>query len=106
MTDVGEGLETLLAAARADFLTRLEPKVGELEELSARGAWAEVRRAAHRLRGSAATYGFASVGVAAAAMEDLLIEVDSSPGDEAKKRFASLLGTARTEVERLVKEGA
>jgi len=106
MTDAGEGFEAVLAAARADFLARLEPKIGELEELSARGAWEEVRRAAHRLRGSAATYGFASVGVAAAAMEDLLIEVGSSPEGEAKKRFASLLGTARTEVERAVKEGA
>jgi HPt (histidine-containing phosphotransfer) domain-containing protein len=100
MTEARDEIETLLAAARADFASRLDDKVRELQDLASRGAWAEARRAAHKLRGSAATYGFAKIGVAAATMEDILIDAATSPNDEAKTRFASALAEARTESER------
>ncbi len=99
MTGARDEFETLLAAARADFASRLGDKVRELQDLFDRGAWAEARRAAHKLRGSAATYGFAKIGAAAAAMEDILIAAQPSPDDDARNRFASALATARAGAE-------
>ncbi len=106
MTEVRDELEILLAAARADFASRLEDKVRELQELSDRGAWMEARRAAHKLRGSAGTYGFAKIGAAAAVMEDVLIEAEASPDEDARNRFAVALATARTASEAAMREGA
>jgi HPt (histidine-containing phosphotransfer) domain-containing protein len=99
MTEARGELEKLLAAARADFASRLVDKVCELEDLASRGAWAEARRAAHKLRGSAATYGFAKIGAAAATMEEILIDASISPNGEARTRFASALAEARVEAE-------
>jgi HPt (histidine-containing phosphotransfer) domain-containing protein len=103
MTDPGDEVKMLLAAARADFEARLETKVCELQDLSARGAWGEVRRAAHRLRGSAATYGFSAIGAAAATMEDVLIAAEPSPSADAKRSFSSALDAACAEIARLAK---
>jgi HPt (histidine-containing phosphotransfer) domain-containing protein len=100
MTGARDELEKLLAAARADFASRLDDKVRELHDLASRGAWAEARRAAHKLRGSAATYGFPKVGAAAATMEEILIDASTPPTDEAQTRFASALAEARIESER------
>jgi HPt (histidine-containing phosphotransfer) domain-containing protein len=100
MTEARDELEKLLAAARADFASRLGDKMRELHDLASRGVWAEARRAAHKLRGSAATYGFAKVGAAAATMEEILIGASMAPNDEAKTRFASALAEARVEAER------
>jgi HPt (histidine-containing phosphotransfer) domain-containing protein len=90
----------MLAVARAEFAGRLLAKVDELDALVAREAWDEVRRAAHKLRGSAATYGFPELGAAAATAEDVLIEAAGSPGGAARARLADALRTARTEAER------
>ena len=70
-------VDALLAAARAEYASRLPSKLAAIEELAARGAWDEARRAAHKLRGSAATYGFAAIGDAAAALEKLAVEATS-----------------------------
>ncbi len=105
MRDARDEFETLLAAARAEFASRLEEKMRELQELSDRGAWTEVRRAAHKLRGSAGTYGFPKIGEAAAVIEELLIEAEPSPDEDAKNRFAVALATARTASEAAVREG-
>lgn len=99
MTGARGEFETLLAAARADFASRLGDKVRELQDLFDRGAWSEARRAAHKLRGSAATYGFAKIGAAAAAMEDILIAAQLAPDEEARSRFALALATARSGAE-------
>jgi HPt (histidine-containing phosphotransfer) domain-containing protein len=101
VTEARDELEKLLAAARADFASRLADKVSELRDLASRGAWSEARRAAHKLRGSAATYGFAKIGAAAATMEDILIDASTSPNDDAKARFATALAEARIESERV-----
>jgi HPt (histidine-containing phosphotransfer) domain-containing protein len=99
MTEADDELELLLAAARAEFASRLDSKLCELQELSTRGDWAGARRAAHRLRGSAGTYGFPKIGAAAGVMEDILIDADLSPNDEAKSRFALAVAAARVEAE-------
>ncbi len=101
MTDVSAELEALLAAAKADFASRIDDKLRELHELSKREAWAEARRAAHKLRGSAATYGFPKIGAAAGAMEDVLVEAGPAPSDDVRKAFASALAAAQSEPERL-----
>jgi HPt (histidine-containing phosphotransfer) domain-containing protein len=90
----------MLAAARAEFGGRLLSKVDELDSLVARGEWDEARRAAHKLRGSASTYGFPEVGAAAAAAEEVLIQAAGAPDDTARARLADALMTARTEAER------
>jgi HPt (histidine-containing phosphotransfer) domain-containing protein len=105
MRDARDEFETLLAAARAEFASRLEEKMRELQELSDRGAWTEVRRAAHKLRGSAGTYGFPKIGAAAAVIEELLIEAEASPDEDARNRFAAALATARIASEAAVRDG-
>jgi HPt (histidine-containing phosphotransfer) domain-containing protein len=65
-------VNALIAAARAEFARTLVPKAAALEALVGRGLWEEARRAAHKLRGSAGVYGFAGVGAAAAALDDIL----------------------------------
>jgi HPt (histidine-containing phosphotransfer) domain-containing protein len=92
-------LQVLLAAARADFASRLEAKIHELKDLSTRGDWTGARRAAHKLRGSAATYGFPKVGAAAAVLEEILIDAQPMPNEDARNRFVSALETARIESE-------
>jgi HPt (histidine-containing phosphotransfer) domain-containing protein len=70
-------VDALLAAAREQYASRLPSKLAAIEELAARGDWEEARRAAHKLRGSAATYGFAAIGEAAAALEQLALDAAS-----------------------------
>jgi HPt (histidine-containing phosphotransfer) domain-containing protein len=92
-------IDALLAAAHSQFAASLPAKVAAIEECVARGAWEDVRRAAHKLRGSAATYGFAALGVSAAAIEDAVLEVGDPP-DERRARIAGHLVEARAEAER------
>jgi HPt (histidine-containing phosphotransfer) domain-containing protein len=88
-------LEELLAAARADFGARIGARLLEIEQQSLRGDWAEARRSAHRLRGSAATYGFATVGEEAARMEEALMDcANGPPADSAKLVFSRALASA------------
>jgi HPt (histidine-containing phosphotransfer) domain-containing protein len=93
-------IDDLLAAARADFASRLPARVAEIDDLAARATWDEARRAVHRLRGSSATYGFAAVGALAARIEDALLEARCAPDGEACARIAGWLGEARVEAER------
>jgi HPt (histidine-containing phosphotransfer) domain-containing protein len=93
-------IDDLLAAARADFASRLPARIAELDALAARAAWHEARRAAHRLRGSSATYGFTALGALAARIEDALLEAGGAPDGEARARIASWLGEARGEAAR------
>jgi HPt (histidine-containing phosphotransfer) domain-containing protein len=90
----------MLAAARAEFAARLRGKVDELYALVEREAWDEARRAAHKLRGSSATYGFAELGAAAASAEDILLQAGGAPDGAARARLADALSSARTEAER------
>jgi HPt (histidine-containing phosphotransfer) domain-containing protein len=84
-------IDALLAAARAQFASGLPAKTANVEELVARGAWDEARRAAHRLRGSAGTYGFVDVGAAAGAVEELLLASAGNPDGDARARLGDQL---------------
>jgi HPt (histidine-containing phosphotransfer) domain-containing protein len=99
----GQGtIEALLAAARSEYAASAMGKVAHLEGLVAQAAWGEARRAAHKLRGSAATYGFVALGVAAGAIEDLLLgagEPAAGPGATGA-RLAQLLVDLATEAKR------
>jgi HPt (histidine-containing phosphotransfer) domain-containing protein len=101
-------VDDLLAAAGRDFASRLPDRAGELESLVAREAWRETERAAHKLRGSAATYGFPEVGAVAAAIEDLLRESPGggAPDAASRARIAALVAEARVECDRAAKQGA
>ena len=74
-------VDALLAQVRAQFTASLPAKVIALEQLIARGAWEEARRAAHKLRGSSSTYGHLAVGAAAGAIEEALITASDAPDD-------------------------
>ena len=99
--DAGDpsSIDALLAAAHSQFAESLPAKVATIEESLARGAWDDVRRAAHRLRGSAATYGFAALAASAAAIEDALLEA-VEPDDDVRSRVAEHLVAARAEADR------
>jgi HPt (histidine-containing phosphotransfer) domain-containing protein len=95
-------IDALLAAAQSQFAAGLPARVSAVEECVARGAWEDARRAAHKLRGSAATYGFAALAAAAAAIEDVLLDVD--PTDDQRALLAGHLVEARAEAERAARE--
>jgi HPt (histidine-containing phosphotransfer) domain-containing protein len=89
-------IDALLVAARVDFAGRLPAKVAEIEVLVTREDWQGARLAAHKLRGSAATYGFAVVGTTTAALEEeLLLAAVSAPDANARARIAELSRKAR-----------
>lgn len=75
MTEAGDpAIKALIDAARADFARSLGVRARALEALATSGAWTDARREAHKLRGSAGVYGFAELGVAAAALDDSIGE--------------------------------
>ncbi len=93
----GPAIQALIAAARAEFTQSLVAKAAAIHALVDRGAWEEARRAAHRLRGSAGVYGFAALGVAAAAIDDLIALANGAPGAEVQAQVAARLDELRTE---------
>jgi HPt (histidine-containing phosphotransfer) domain-containing protein len=97
-------IDALLAAARADFGARLPAKVAAIDELVTREDWHGARLAAHKLRGSAATYGFAVVGAMTAALEDLLQAAGGAPDAAARARIADVSRKAREAADRAVTE--
>lgn len=101
-------IEDLLAAARADFASRLPARAAEVQALVADGAWDEARRAVHKLRGSAATYGFAGLGAAVAALEDLLLAAAATVGipRPVDARIAEKVREVRAEADRAGQEQA
>jgi HPt (histidine-containing phosphotransfer) domain-containing protein len=107
MAETGDpSLEIQLAAARAEFAGRLAQRAAEIEFLASAGSWSEVRRAAHRLRGSAATYGFAEIGGAAGAIEEVLLAAGAgAPDAAAQKRVVDLLRDVTALAERASRGG-
>ncbi|HLK36197.1 MAG TPA: Hpt domain-containing protein [Polyangiaceae bacterium] len=83
--DTPPEIARLLAAAREDFAARLVGRAGELSSLAERLSWNELRLAAHKLRGSCATYGFVAAGGLAGRVEDILLRAGGEPkeGDRA-----------------------
>jgi HPt (histidine-containing phosphotransfer) domain-containing protein len=92
-------IDALLAAVRVQFAATLPAKIAAIDLSVARAAWDEARRDAHKLRGSAAAFGFAAMGTLAGAIEDLLRDV-TAPDDAARASIAAHLAEARAEAER------
>jgi HPt (histidine-containing phosphotransfer) domain-containing protein len=93
----------LLAEARVQFARSIPAKVADLRSLLERGAWDDLRRAAHKLRGSTGTYGFMELSTAAADVEDALIEAGGVPGPDVQQRVANRVAEATLEAERVGK---
>jgi HPt (histidine-containing phosphotransfer) domain-containing protein len=93
MSPAPDPIEALLAQARSEYAASAAAKAAQVEAFVAEGAWGEARRAAHKLRGSAATYGFAALGEAAGRIEDLLLRAASEPGgpDGERERLRTLV---------------
>lgn len=103
--DAGEpSIDALLAAAGVQFAEALPDKVSALQGSIARGAWAEARRAAHKLRGSAATYGHAELAASASAIEEALLEAGDTPLAESRERIDRHLASAHSEAARAARE--
>jgi len=106
MTDGQEwDIDALRAAARADFATRLPLRIEGIERLAAEGQWVEARREIHKLRGSAATYGFEELGAAATFLEELLLAADGPPDPDARLRFDQALRRAHAQADQAAREG-
>jgi HPt (histidine-containing phosphotransfer) domain-containing protein len=99
-------IDALLHIARTDFATRLPARVAELEALVGRRAWEEARRAAHKLRGSAAAYGFPAVGQGAAAIEEALLTATGEPETAALARIVAEMATVRVAADRAAAGGS
>ena len=65
-------LESLLLAEKAAYANRLRIRLTELESLVADGRIDDARRAAHKLSGSAGTYGYPAIGDAARELEEAI----------------------------------
>jgi HPt (histidine-containing phosphotransfer) domain-containing protein len=103
--DSGEpSIEALLAAAGVEYARALPDKVRALGGLIARGAWLDARRAAHKLRGSAAIYGHVDLGASAAAIEEALLEAGDAPLAESRARIDQHLVSVHAEAARAVRE--
>jgi HPt (histidine-containing phosphotransfer) domain-containing protein len=106
MTDGREwDIDALRAAARADFAARLPLRIEEIERLAAEGQWVEARREIHKLRGSAATYGFEEIGAAAVFLEELLLAADGPPDPGTRARFDQALRSAHAQADQAAREG-
>jgi HPt (histidine-containing phosphotransfer) domain-containing protein len=92
-------VDALLATMRAEYAARLPAKLAAIEDLAGRGAWDEARRAAHKLRGSAATHGFVTLGEAAARLEQLFVDAAALEPAGARTAVEAALRGARAEVE-------
>jgi HPt (histidine-containing phosphotransfer) domain-containing protein len=84
----------------ADYRRRLPARIADIEAQAGREDWANVCRTVHKLRGSAAVYGFPAVSHFAAELEELLIANDNAPADAAKVEARRLLQDMRREIER------
>jgi HPt (histidine-containing phosphotransfer) domain-containing protein len=103
--DAGDrSIDALLAAAGAEFAEALPAKVAALASLIAGGAWKDARRAAHKLRGSAATYGHAELGASAGAIEEVLLEDGDAPSVESREQIDRHLVAAHAEAARALRE--
>jgi HPt (histidine-containing phosphotransfer) domain-containing protein len=93
-------IDELLALARAQFAAGLGARVSALADHVEARRWQDARRAAHKLRGAAATYAFTGLGAGAGAIEEALIEVRDQPGADVQARVAELLVGVQSEARR------
>ncbi|MDP9151923.1 MAG: Hpt domain-containing protein [Myxococcota bacterium] len=97
---VDPAVEALLRAARDDYAASLPAKLGALRALVDAGAWRDARRGAHRLRGSAGTYGFEALGGLVTEVEELLIGGGEDPSLACRERIAETFRLLELEIER------
>ncbi len=95
----------LLAEARVHFVAGIPAKIADLQALLSRGAWDDLRRAAHKLRGSTGTYGFMDLSAAAASIEEALLEAAAAgaPGADVQARVAELARETALQADRVSK---
>jgi HPt (histidine-containing phosphotransfer) domain-containing protein len=86
-SELDPSTDALMAAVRAQFAASLPAKAADITAQLSRCAWSDARGAAHRLRGSAGTYGFAAVGAAAGAIEELLLGEAADPDADTRGRL-------------------
>lgn len=98
-------VRALIEAARVEYATSLAVKIGALLARAESGAWEEVRREAHKLRGSAGVHGFRAISDLAAAVEELLLD-SAAPAAPARSPEASAQQRVRVLLEGLRDEGA
>ncbi len=101
MSDCDPAITALIEAARMDFARGLEAKAAAIAALVGDGIWDEARRAAHKLRGSAGVHGFASVGDAAGALEDLIVTAGAPRDVAVHAKIEAKLAELRSEAERV-----
>ena len=104
MVEGDPGIAALLGAARADFTRSLPAKVAAVDEHLASGAFADAKRAAHRLRGSSGMFGYARLGEIAGEIDDLMNEAAGASDDAARARVDALVVQLQAEAARLVRE--
>lgn len=101
MSKLGDpAVNALVEAARRDFATSLSAKARDLSAQAEKGQWADLRRAAHKLRGSAGVHGFTAIGDLAGAVEELLLSSPQAPEGGARERVCALLEEIRSEAGR------
>ncbi|MDP9033892.1 MAG: Hpt domain-containing protein [Myxococcota bacterium] len=101
---VDPAVEALLRAARDDYAASLPAKLAALRALVDAGAWRDAQRGAHRLRGSAGTYGFEALGGLVTELEELLIEGGEAPSLSCRGRIADALRFLQLEIGRIHEE--
>jgi len=99
---------------KQEFGARLPERLAELEAAvekarTDRNATSEARKIAHRLRGSAGSYGYGAVGAAVGLVEDLLADVPAPPAPVRRlfwEDVARALTQARRESSQVPAEGS
>lgn len=80
-----------LKALRDDYVASFDARISALDEAVRGGSVVELKTLAHRLAGTAGTYGFDSLTRAGAALEDWLGNTSGPPDVQVLARFGSLL---------------
>lgn len=92
-----------LAELRDAYIASLPKKLDDIQSVLSRQSLDEMHDYAHRLRGTAGSYGLASVSEAAGAIEDRIEKIE--PDDQSSPAFwselAELLAAARVAVKEL-----
>ena len=86
--------EAQMASLRETFLERLARTQEELDQLAAEGRAPEISNIAHRLKGSAASYGFEALGAAAKETEEMLAKGGSGGISDALEPLRTAISAA------------
>lgn len=90
-----------LAELRRGYVASLPRKLDEIADALDRRSLADARALAHRLKGTAGSYGVASVGAAASAIEQQIDAAGRTAPPELWAQLHDLLSAARTAIDQL-----